>query len=208
MTSAGVASGWSRPSSLDLGRERDRLGGAREHATAGRDQPFVVLPARAGYVEQALALGPGRGRIGVGIEKDVAVVEGRHELDRARQQHAVAEHVTRHVADAGDGHGLRLDVDVHLAEMALHCLPGTARGDAHGLMVVTLAATGGEGVAEPEAGLGRDGVGDVGKRRRALVGGDDQIGIIAVVPQVFSGGTTRSPSRLSVSWRRVRTKVL
>ena len=110
------------------------------------------------------------------------MVEGGDELDRLRQQHAVAEHVARHVADAGDGHRLRLDVDVHLAEMALHRLPGAAGGDAHLLVVVALAAAGREGVAEPEACLQRQPVGDVRERRRALVRRDHEIGIVAVVP--------------------------
>ena len=65
------------------------------------------------------------------------------------KQHAVAEHVAGHVADARDRHRLALDVDVHLAEMPLHGLPGAARRDAHLLVVVALAAAGCEGVAEP-----------------------------------------------------------
>ena len=52
--------------------------------------------------------------------------------------------------------GWRLDVDVHLAEMPLHRLPGAARGDAHRLVVVAGRAARGEGVAEPEAALQRD----------------------------------------------------
>ena len=49
--------------------------------------------------------------------------------------------------------GVVPDVDVHLAEMALHRLPGAARGDAHLLVVVAGRAAGGEGVVEPEAVL-------------------------------------------------------
>jgi hypothetical protein len=67
------------------------------------------------------------------------VIEGGDELDRRREQHAVAEDVARHVADAGDREGGRLDVDVDLAEVALHRLPGAARRDAHLLVVVALA---------------------------------------------------------------------
>ena len=54
----------------------------------------------------------------------------------SRQQHAVAEHVARHVADADHGERLGLDVDAHLAEVALDRLPGAAGGDAHRLVVV------------------------------------------------------------------------
>ncbi len=78
--------------------------------------------------------------------------------------------------------GVVPNIDVHLAEMALHRLPGAARGDAHLLVVVAGRAAGREGVAEPEAVIGGNAVGDVGEGRRALVGGDDEIGIVAVVP--------------------------
>ena len=63
----------------------------------------------------------------------------------------VAEHVARHVADADHRERRRLDVDVHLAEVPLHRLPGAARRDPHLLVVVAVRAAGGEGVAEPEA---------------------------------------------------------
>ena len=74
-----------------------------------------------------------------------------------------------------------------LAEMALDRFPGAARGDAHLLVVVAGRAAGGEGVAEPEAvGVG-DVVGDVGEGRGALVGGDHEIGIVAVVAHDVGG---------------------
>ena len=65
--------------------------------------------------------------------------------------------------------------------MALDRNPRALGGDAHRLVVVAVGAAAGEGVAEPEAALERDGVGDVGEGRGALVGGDDEIGIVAVV---------------------------
>src|SRR3546814_20344313 len=45
----------------------------------------------------------------------------------------------------------------------------------------TLFRSAGEGVAKPEVPFQRDGVGHVGKGRRALVGGDDEIGVVAVM---------------------------
>ena len=78
-----------------------------------------------------------------------------------------------------------------LAEVALDALPGAARRDAHRLVVVARRAARGEGVAQPEAVVGGDLVGDVGERRRALVGGDHEIGIVAVVAHHDRrGGTT------------------
>ena len=65
--------------------------------------------------------------------------------------------------------------------MPLHRHPGATRGDAHLLVVVAGRAAGGEGVAQPEAVLGGDAVGDVGEARRALVGGHHQVGVVAVV---------------------------
>ncbi len=65
--------------------------------------------------------------------------------------------------------------------MPLDRFPGPLGRNAHRLVVVAGGASGGEGVAEPEAvGLGYA-VGDVGEARRALVGGDHQIGIVIVV---------------------------
>src|SRR5690606_4064747 len=59
-------------------------------------------------------------------------------------------------------------------------LPRAPGGDAHLLVVVAGRAARGEGVVEPEAvGLG-DAVGQVGEGRGALVGGDDQVGVVAV----------------------------
>ena len=109
------------------------------------------------------------------------MVEGGEELDGARPQHAVAEDVARHVADADDGERRRADIDIHLAKVALDRFPGAAGGDAHLLVVVAGRAAGRERVVEPETVLGRDGVGEVGEGRRALVGGDDEIGIVVVM---------------------------
>jgi hypothetical protein len=81
----------------------------------------------------------------------MAVIEGRQQADVLGQQHAVAEHVPRHVADADHGEVARLRVDVEFAEMALDAFPGAARGDAHGLVVVADAAARGKGITEPMA---------------------------------------------------------
>src|SRR3989475_3523839 len=99
----------------------------------------------------------------------------------AREQHAVAEHVARHVADPGHREVARLRIHAELAEVALYRFPGAARRDRHLLVVVARRAARGEGVAQPEAVFRGDGVGDVGEGRGALVGGDHQVGIVAVV---------------------------
>ena len=166
---------------LRLGRQPDLLGRARIDAAAFGDQRLVeILPARTRQVEQALALGEGALRIGIGIDENVAVIEGGDELGGLLAQQAVAEHVARHVADADHRERRRGEVDVHLAEMALDRFPGAARGDADFLVVVSGRAAGGEGVAEPKIVGDGDVVGDVGERRGALVGGDDQIRIVAL----------------------------
>src|SRR5581483_6577397 len=112
-------------------------------------------------------------RIGIGIDEDVQVVEGGDEADVRRLQHGVAEHVARHVADPDDGEVLALNVAAQFAEVALDQLPGAARGNADGLVVVAGRAARGEGVAEPEAVFGGNPVGDVGEGGGALVRGDD-----------------------------------
>ena len=78
----------------------DALGGARVHAAALGDQLLVVVvPRRARQLEQPLALLERPRRVRVGVDEDVAVVVGGDELQRPAEQHAVAEHVARHVAD-------------------------------------------------------------------------------------------------------------
>ncbi len=167
---------------LHLGADRDRFGDAVEDAAAGRDQGAVVIhPARPREAEQPLALGEAGRGVGVGIDEDVQVVEGAEEADVARLQHAVAEHVARHVADADNGEVLALDVAAEFAEVALDQLPGAARGDAHRLVVVAFRSARGESVAEPEAGFLGDAVSDVGEGCGALVGGDDEVWVVLVV---------------------------
>ena len=111
----------------------------------------------------------------------MTVVERGDEAQLPRPQHPVAEHVARHVADADGGQRIAVGVLAEHAGVAAHALPRAARRDAHRLVVVAGAAAGGERVAEPEAVLGGDLVGDVAERRRALVGGDDEVGVVAVV---------------------------
>ena len=77
-----------------FGFEFDRLLRARIHAPALRqERAVVVLPRHARRFEQTLSLGKARLVVRVGVDKDVAVVEGRDEADHGRQQHAVAEHI-------------------------------------------------------------------------------------------------------------------
>ena len=166
-----------------LGRERHRLLGARPHAAAGRDERRGRSPSttcrrrarRAARARRTTAAGVGRR-----VEEDVAVVERRDELDLAREQHAVAEDVAGHVADADDRERARVDVAAELAEVPLDALPGAARRDAELLVVVALGAARGERVAEPEAVLERDRVGGVRERGGALVGRHDEVRIVLV----------------------------
>jgi hypothetical protein len=51
------------------------------------------------------------------------MVERRHQTDLFGKQHAVAEHVARHVAHARNRERLVLDIHVEFAEMPLHGLP-------------------------------------------------------------------------------------
>ena len=120
ISSCGVNSSASTSSArAGLRRQLDRLGGARVDAAARAEQAaVVVVPARARQLEQPLALGEARRRIGVRIDEDVAVIEGGDQPDLLRQQHAVAEHVARHVADADHRERLALTVLAQLEEHA------------------------------------------------------------------------------------------
>ena len=160
----------------------DALHRAREYPAAARYQLLVVFrPVRPLHLEQALALLPAGSRIGIRVDEDMAMVERRDQQDRFRQQHAVAEHVSRHVAAAHHAHRVFLHVHAHFQEVALHRNPGAAGGNAHGLVVVAVGTAAGEGIAQPEVALHRDGVRGVGERGRALVGRDHEVGIVTVV---------------------------
>ncbi len=157
-------------------------------ATPRRHERGVVVgPGRSRQPGQAAPLGVRRGRVRVGVEEDVAVVEGRDEPDVLGEQHAVAEDVARHVSDPDDGEVLGLGVVADLAEVPLDRLPRTAGRDAHGLVVVSDRTPGRERVTEPEAVVLRHAVGDVGEGRGALVGGYDEIRVVAVVAPYVAG---------------------
>src|SRR5699024_5688531 len=106
---------------------------------------------------------------------------GAHQADVLGEQHPVTEHVPAHVPDAHDGEFLRLGVHSAFPEVSFDRLPRPPGGNAHGLVVVSGGATGGEGVIEPEVVLRGDLVGEVGEGGGALVRGDDQVGVVLVV---------------------------
>src|SRR5215469_2339536 len=99
-----------------------------------------------------------------------------------RDQHAVAEHIARHVADADDGQLLGLGIASELSEMALDQLPGAARCYPQRLVVVSCRAARSERVAEPESVFLCDGVDAVRERGGALVGSNHQIRVVLIVP--------------------------
>ena len=69
-------------------------------------------------------------------------------------------------------------------------------GDAHLLVVVAGRTAGGEGVAEPEAVLGRERIRRVGEGGGALVGGHDQVRVVRVVAHLRpAAGSPRRPAR-------------
>ena len=104
-----------------------------------------------------------------------------------RQQHAVAEHVAGHVPDTHHAEIGVLCVDAHLTEMTLYRHPGSARGDAHFLVVVPRTATGSEGVAQPETVFRRHLVGQVGEGGRSLVRRDHEVGVFIVLGDHIRG---------------------
>ena len=103
------------------------------------------------------------------------------------QEHAVAEDVAAHVADTDDGEVVGLRVDAELTEVTLDRLPRATSGDAHALVVIAGRPARGEGVVEPEAVLLRHGVGVVGEACGALVGRDDEVGVVGVVAHDIRG---------------------
>jgi hypothetical protein len=147
---------------------------APEDAAAGADELGIVVgPTRARQIVQPLALVEARSGVGIGIDKNVAMVKGCDQLQVARAQQAVAEHVARHVADA-DHHDWRAAIGVapHFPQVPSRGFPRATRRDRHLLVVVTVLAARCERVAEPESALDRDLIGNVGETRSSLVGRD------------------------------------
>ena len=173
-----------RPSAAAISGEIGTdFGGPVEDAAAGRDQrPVVVGPRRAGQLEQPPALGEGASpRPGFGSTKTWRWSNAATRRMCSESSIPLPNTSPDMSPTPTTVKSWRLGVDAHLAEVPLDRLPRPAGGDAHRLVVVAGRATGGEGVVEPEAVLLRHGVGDVGERRRALVGRDDEVGVVAVV---------------------------
>ncbi|RMN69924.1 hypothetical protein ALQ54_05713 [Pseudomonas syringae] len=167
---------------LHLFGDGDTFQAAREDpAASGHDAGVVVGPGRARQIEQALTLCKAGGRVRIRIDEDVQVIERCDQLQLVRHQQAVAEHVTGHVADTDHADAVLLHIDVAFTEVTLHAHPCALGGDAHLLVIVTGRTTGSEGVAQPEAVVDGNAVGDVGERCRALVGGHHQIRVIIVM---------------------------
>ena len=110
------------------------------------------------------------------------VVKGGHDLEALRQQHAITENVSRHVADADHADRSRLNVNARFRKMTLYRYPGTPSGNSHRLVIIAVAAAAGERIAQPEAAIDGDLVGDVGKARRTLVSRHHEIRIVVVQP--------------------------
>ena len=64
------------------------------------------------------------------------MIERGEQSEPSRVEHAVAEHVSGHVADPDDRERVLGGIDAQLAEVPLHRLPDAARGDAERLVVV------------------------------------------------------------------------
>ena len=174
----------SRPSAARVcGRDRHRLRRSGPDAAAGGDQRRVVVgPRRPGQVKQPLPLGEADRRVRLRVNEHVPVIERGQQLHVPRQQHAVAEHVARHVTDADRGELVGVRVEPQRREVPADRFPGAAGGDAHLLVVVALGTAGGERVAQPVLVPEGDLVGDVGEGRGPLVRRHHQVRVVAVEP--------------------------
>ncbi len=108
------------------------------------------------------------------------MVEGGDQSDTAREQHAVPEHVARHVSDPDDRNRVRIDIDVEFHEVTTHRLPRSPGGDPEGLVVVAGRPTGCESVIKPEPGIDGDLIRGVREGRCSPVGGHDEVRIVTI----------------------------
>ena len=84
----------------------------------------------------------------------MSMIKCHDQFDLLGQQHTVAEHIARHIADTRHRERRGLGIDVHGTEMPFHRFPCATCGNAHLLMVVTDRATGSKSVAQPETIIG------------------------------------------------------
>ena len=105
------------------------------------------------------------------------MVERGDQAEPVREQHAVAEDVSGHVADPHGGELVALRVDAELGEVPAYGHPGTAGSHSELLVVEAGGPTRGERVAQPVAGVDGLLVRQVREGRGALVRGHHQIGV-------------------------------
>ncbi len=110
------------------------------------------------------------------------MIERCDQPDLFGEQHAVSEHIARHIPDTGNGEFLCLGVVPHLAEMPFDRFPGATGGNRHFLMIVAGRAAGSESIAKPEPIGNRHLIGNIREGGRSLVRRDNEIWIILVMP--------------------------
>ena len=110
------------------------------------------------------------------------MIEGRQQMNMARQKHAIAKHIAGHITDADDAEVFLLHIYSQLTKMPPHRHPGPAGGDAHGLVVIAVRAAGGKAIPQPELVLGSNTVGDVRECSSALVRRHHQVTVVPVPP--------------------------
>ena len=152
-------------------------------APALRDQlAVVIVPARSRQVEHPLALRPALRRIGVRVDEDVAMIEGgdqlRSDFDSSMPLPNTSPDMSPQPATLTSSDWTSMPISRKWRWTEIHAPRG---GDPHHLVVVAVRPAARERVAEPEIAVERDRIGDVGESRGALVGGDDEIGIVAVM---------------------------
>ena len=153
ISSAGVMAAASMPSSARISGVSgiDFAERGEDAAALGDLGLVVVLPARARQSEQPRALGEAAGRIGIGIDEDVAVIEGGDELDVLGDSSMPLPNTSPDMSPTPTTrNGWRwMSTSISRKWRLTHSQAPRAV-IAHLLVVVAGRAAGGEGVAEPE----------------------------------------------------------
>ena len=177
-------------------RKRNLFFGAREHATTPGDEClFIVLPARARQLEQPLALrespSPHR-KWDPGRYRDGRRPPRADSWDSSMPLPKTSPDMSPTPMTVKRCSGYRYQ----LAEVPLQPFPGATGSDFHLLVVVA---------AQPPRRRHRQARSRVSvrcrwpyrKKSRSLVGSDNKIWIVAVMPHYVLGGTTSPPSPIS-----------
>src|SRR5699024_9661384 len=156
-------------------------GSVEDAATRRNEVRIVIGPRRARRIVETLAFFERSLRIWIRIDKDMKMVERRHQFSVWRTAHPIAENIPRHISDPYDSEGFVFDIDTKHAEMRFHRFPCSTSSNTHGFMVIPNGTTRCKGVTEQVIVFGRYFIGRIREACGALICCNDKVCIDPIV---------------------------